>query len=55
MNSDLHQFAGNLVDGVIKTVSESKSDALGFDTTEIQISDTSLKDNLSFDASERKT
>ncbi|KAJ8944405.1 hypothetical protein NQ318_023178 [Aromia moschata] len=39
-NAELQQFAGNLVDGVIKTVSETKADLLGHDTTDITITDT---------------
>lgn len=53
VTSDLRQFAGNLVDGVIKTVSET--DCLGYDTTEITVSDTCLQNNINFDTSESKT
>lgn len=39
-NQELRQFAGTLVDGVIKTVSETKADNLGVQTTEITVTDT---------------
>ncbi|KAJ8970356.1 hypothetical protein NQ314_001267 [Rhamnusium bicolor] len=39
-NSEIQQFAGSLVDGVIKTVSETKADLLGHNTTDITITDT---------------
>lgn len=39
-SSELQNFANTLVDGVIKTVSESKEDCLGKDTTEITVTDT---------------
>ncbi|XP_044747832.1 centrosomal protein of 97 kDa [Coccinella septempunctata] len=41
--SDLRQFAGSLVDGVLKTVSETKADNLGQNTMEITITDTDQK------------
>lgn len=37
---ELRQFAGSLVDGVIKTVSEERADCLGHHTTEITVTDT---------------
>lgn len=40
VNPELKQFAGTLVDGVIKTVSETKADNLGMQTTEITVTDT---------------
>lgn len=40
VNSELKEFADSLVDGVIKTVSETKADCLGIETTEITITDT---------------
>lgn len=58
VTSDLRQFAGNLVDGVIKTVSETKSDYLSYDATEndeITISDTSLKNDISVETFEKNT
>ncbi|XP_018564870.1 centrosomal protein of 97 kDa isoform X2 [Anoplophora glabripennis] len=39
-NSELQQFAGSLVDGVIKTVSETRADLLGHNTTDITVTDT---------------
>lgn len=39
INQELKQFAGTLVDGVIKTVSETKADNLGMQTTEIMVTD----------------
>lgn len=36
-NQELKQFAGSLVDGVIKTVSETKADCIGNQTTEITV------------------
>ncbi|KAF2904946.1 hypothetical protein ILUMI_01227 [Ignelater luminosus] len=36
-NQELKQFAGSLVDGVIKTVSETKADCIGTQTTEITV------------------
>ncbi|KAG5883926.1 hypothetical protein JTB14_032149 [Gonioctena quinquepunctata] len=42
--SELHQFAGSLVDGVIRTVSETRADCLGHDVaTEITVTDTDKK------------
>lgn len=43
--SDLQIFAGTLVEDALKTVSETKADTLGFNTTEILVTDTDLKDN----------
>nr|XP_023019843.1 centrosomal protein of 97 kDa [Leptinotarsa decemlineata] len=43
VTSELHQFAGSLVDGVIKIVSETRADYLGHDTTEITVTDTDKK------------
>ncbi|KAI4463310.1 protein phosphatase 1 regulatory subunit sds22-related [Holotrichia oblita] len=40
INMELRQFAGSLVDGVIKTVSEERADCLGHHTTEITVTDT---------------
>ncbi|KAJ8919553.1 hypothetical protein NQ315_002175 [Exocentrus adspersus] len=39
-NAELQQFAGTLVDGVIRTVSDTKADLLGHDTTDITVTDT---------------
>lgn len=38
--TELQKFATTLVDGVIKTVSETKADCLGQETTEITVTDT---------------
>lgn len=40
VNTDLQHYADNLVDGVIKTVSETKADCLSETTTEITVTDT---------------
>lgn len=40
VDSELQKFAGTLVDGVIKTVSETRADCIGPDTTEITVTDT---------------
>ncbi|GJQ84535.1 putative leucine-rich repeat protein [Trypoxylus dichotomus] len=40
INMELRQFAGSLVDGVIKTVSEERADCFGHQTTEITVTDT---------------
>jgi centrosomal protein CEP97 len=40
VNSELQQYADNLVDGVIKTVSETKADCMGDVVTEITVTDT---------------
>lgn len=41
MEAEVRQFAGTLVDGVIKTVSESQEDCLGLQqSTEITVTDT---------------
>lgn len=50
-DAELRQFAGNLVDGVIKTVSETKADLLGYNTTEITVTDTDKKNPETSDAS----
>ncbi|CAH1159643.1 unnamed protein product [Phaedon cochleariae] len=43
--SELRQFAGTLVDGVIRTVSETEADCLGLDNiTEITVTDTGKDD-----------
>lgn len=42
-DQELRQFAGSLVDGVIKTVSETRADCFGEDTTEITVTDTDKK------------
>ncbi|KRT78760.1 hypothetical protein AMK59_7731 [Oryctes borbonicus] len=40
IHMELRQFAGSLVDGVIKTVSEERADCFGHQTTEITVTDT---------------
>lgn len=45
VNSELKEFADTLVDGVIKTVSETKADCLGIETTEITVTDTDKNTN----------
>lgn len=39
INPELKQFAGSLVDGVIKTVSEAKTEEFSANTSEISVSD----------------
>lgn len=43
VSTEVQQFATNLVDGVIKTVSETRADCLGQNTTEITVTDTDKK------------
>lgn len=43
--AELQKFANTLVDGVIKTVSETKADCLGQETTEITVTDTGKLQN----------
>lgn len=43
--TELQKFANTLVDGVIKTVSETKADCLGQETTEITVTDTEKLQN----------
>lgn len=52
VNAELRQFAGNLVDGVIKTVSETKADLLGYNTTEITVTDTDKENDKNLEATE---
>lgn len=40
IQSELQQYADHLVDGVIKTVSETKADNIGDSVTEITVTDT---------------
>ncbi|XP_044254240.1 centrosomal protein of 97 kDa isoform X2 [Tribolium madens] len=40
VNTELQQYADDLVDGVIKTVSETRADCVGSDLTEITVTDT---------------
>lgn len=47
INQELKNFAGTLVDGVIKTVSETKGDTLGVQTTEITVTDIDKKQDIS--------
>lgn len=47
INMELRQFAGSLVDGVIKTISEERADCLGHETTEITVTDTGKGDEIS--------
>ncbi|XP_063923100.1 centrosomal protein of 97 kDa isoform X2 [Zophobas morio] len=42
----LPQYADNLVDGVIKTVSETKADCMGETTTEITVTDTAKRQEI---------
>ncbi|EFA01464.1 Centrosomal protein of 97 kDa-like Protein [Tribolium castaneum] len=44
VNTELQQYADNLVDGVIKTVSETRADCVGSDLTEITVTDTAKMD-----------
>lgn len=41
---DVRQYAGSLVDRVLKTVSDTKADSLGQDTMEITITDADQSD-----------
>lgn len=43
INPELKQFAGSLVDGVIKTVSESKAEELCAQVSEISVFDSNDK------------
>lgn len=55
-NSDLRQFAGNLIDGVIRTVSENKCDGLSFEHVETTSSEEhTQRHNVNVNISESKT